>query len=145
VLGSAPKSGWLFGQVDEAREAALARQGGRDLQEPLLSLERLVALDLTGKAGVSSVPKSTTAFRPLQRGHASARRVSAGARAVPHSVLEQVGEPLQVERPAALTADALAEALPALTVAPEVAVLELDPRPLRRFGDEAHLDLAGLR
>ena len=38
----------------------------------------------------------------------------------------------------------VADGLPAGAVAVEVAVLELDPRPLRRLGDEPHLDLAGL-
>src|ERR671918_322063 len=66
------------------------------------------------------------------------------ARAVPHSVLDQLGKPLQVKRPAALGGNRLALALPALAVAVEVAVLELDPGPLRPVGDEAHLDLAGL-
>src|SRR5215207_2034192 len=48
-----------------------------------------------------------------------------------------VGRPR--ERP--LSRRALAR--PAVTVAVEVAVLELDARALRGFGDEAHLDLAG--
>src|SRR5256885_16718375 len=48
----------------------------------------------------------------------------------------------EVERPAALTADALAQALPALAVAIQVPVLEHDARSLGALGDKAHLDLA---
>src|SRR5947209_428686 len=55
----------------------------------------------------------------------------------------QVGVPLQVKGPALAAAHALAQALPALTVAVEVAVLELDPRALVGLGDEADLHLAG--
>src|SRR3954451_6909796 len=55
-----------------------------------------------------------------------------------------LGEPIQVERPALIAAHALALLLPAVAVAVEVAVLELDASAIRRLGDEAHLDLAGL-
>src|SRR3954452_22079575 len=51
-------------------------------------------------------------------------------------------EALQVERPTVVAADALAQSLPALAVAIQMAMLELDPGALGRFGDESHLDLA---
>src|SRR5215212_2200556 len=57
---------------------------------------------------------------------------------------EQVGVPAQVERPAALGVDALADGLPTLEVAVEVAVLKHHARPLGCLGDEPNLDLAGL-
>src|SRR5215207_9038398 len=60
------------------------------------------------------------------------------------SVLEALGESLQVERPAALGVDRAALALPALAVAVEVAVLEFDTCALRGLGDEANLHLARL-
>ena len=41
--------------------------------------------------------------------------------------------------------DTVAHVLPTLAVPLEVAMLELDPSTLRRLGEEAHLDLAGLR
>lgn len=50
--------------------------------------------------------------------------------------------PLQVERPAAVPGDALAHALPALTVPLEVTVLQLDAGPVRVVWDEGDLDLA---
>src|SRR4051794_26976481 len=57
---------------------------------------------------------------------------------------DQFGVALQVQRPAVARADAVARAFPAGAMAVEVAMLELDPRPLGRLGDEADLDLAGL-
>src|SRR5207249_7748136 len=57
---------------------------------------------------------------------------------------EQLGEPLQVQRPTSVGAHRVALALPALAVPIELAVLQLDPRPLGALGDEAHLDLTGL-
>src|SRR5262245_46255892 len=59
------------------------------------------------------------------------------------SVLEQLGKSLQVERPTIVAADGVAFRLPALTMPVEIAVLELDTRPLGALGDEANLDLAG--
>jgi len=41
--------------------------------------------------------------------------------------------------------DAFAQPLPVVAMAIELAVLELDPRPLRTLGDEANLDLVRLR
>src|SRR5262249_13452534 len=57
---------------------------------------------------------------------------------------EQGGGPLEVERPALVALDAGVDAFPAGTVAVEVAVLELDPRPVRAVGGEADLHLARL-
>src|SRR5919197_1138042 len=56
-----------------------------------------------------------------------------------------IGEPRQVERPTLVAGDALAQALPAISVAIEMAMCELDPRPLRGPGREAHLDFAAPR
>ena len=55
---------------------------------------------------------------------------------------KQAGVSLQVERPTLISGHALADALPALAVAVEIAVLDLDPRALRGFGDEPHFPLA---
>src|SRR3954467_7564861 len=55
---------------------------------------------------------------------------------------KQLGVSPQVERPTLISGHALADALPALAVAVEVAVLDLDPRTLRGFGDEPYLPLA---
>ena len=55
---------------------------------------------------------------------------------------KQAGVSLQVERPTLISGHAVADALPALAVAVEVAVLDLDPRALRGFGDEPHFPLA---
>src|SRR2546423_15327735 len=55
-----------------------------------------------------------------------------------------VGEQPQPTGPAARRADGVADLLPALAVAVEVAVLELDARAIGRLADEAHLDLARL-
>src|SRR5262249_29466522 len=41
----------LFGEGDEAGQAALARQPGRDTQEPLLPVEGLIALELPERFG----------------------------------------------------------------------------------------------
>src|SRR5438132_8176399 len=67
------------------------------------------------------------------------RPVRAAAPARSLRLREQVGVALEVERPALGAGDALADALPALAVTVEVAVLELDARALRCLGDEAHL------
>jgi hypothetical protein len=58
---------------------------------------------------------------------------------------QQLGVPLQVDRPAFVTGDAFAYPFPALAVAVEVAMLDLDSRPVGRLGDEAHLHLARFR
>ena len=50
----------------------------------------------------------------------------------------------QVERPSGVTIDTLAKRLPAWSVAIEVAVFELQARPLRRLGDKPDFDLAGV-
>jgi hypothetical protein len=47
-------------------------------------------------------------------------------------LVEQFGEPLQVQRPAAFGVDAVGDGLPALEVAVEVAVLEFCARVLRQ-------------
>src|SRR5437588_8587101 len=54
-------------------------------------------------------------------------------------------EALQVERPTVAASDAFGHALPAVAVAVEVAVLELDSRSIGRLRDEADLDLTRLR
>src|SRR6516225_9099103 len=59
-------------------------------------------------------------------------------------LLDHRGIPAQVERPALVTANAVADPLPAPAVPVEVAVLDLDAGPLRCLGDEAHLPLARL-
>src|SRR5204863_7947232 len=56
--------------------------------------------------------------------------------------LEQLGVAVEVERPALVAANALAQAFPALAVAIDVAMLELYASPIRRLLDEAHLHLA---
>jgi spermidine/putrescine-binding protein len=53
-----------------------------------------------------------------------------------------IGVPLQVERPTLIGGHALADALPALAMAVEIAVLDLDPRALRGLSDEPHFPLA---
>src|SRR5436190_18264840 len=55
---------------------------------------------------------------------------------------QQVGVAPQVKRPAVAAGNAVADALPALAVAVEVAVLEFDAGALGRLGDEAHLPFA---
>ena len=55
--------------------------------------------------------------------------------------MKRVAIALEVQRPALIGTDALAYALPAVAVTIDVTVLELDPSPLGRFGDDAHLDL----
>jgi hypothetical protein len=60
--------------------------------------------------------RATSSFHPLG-GRASAHVVSADARAALHSVLQELGKPLQVERPAPLGGDRAALALPALAMA----------------------------
>src|SRR5215212_11928772 len=62
----------------------------------------------------------------------------------PRGALDDAGVALEVERPAALAVDALANALPPFAMTVEVAMLELDTRAVRALRDEAHLDLAGL-
>src|SRR6185437_594289 len=57
---------------------------------------------------------------------------------------EELAVAAQVERPALAAGDAVADMLPALPVAVEAAMLELDPGALGRLGDEAHLPLARL-
>src|SRR4051812_1591820 len=56
--------------------------------------------------------------------------------------LQPLGVATQVERPALGPGDAVADVLPALAVAVEMTMLELDTRAPRRLGDEAHLPLA---
>jgi hypothetical protein len=68
------------------------------------------------------------------RGHLRGRPHSpAGARVAVRSAVHDLGEPLQVERPAAGRGDGIALPLPALAVALEVAMLQLHARPLRRL------------
>jgi hypothetical protein len=57
--------------------------------------------------------------------------------------VELLGESVEVEAPALVAVDSFADAFPAVAVAVEVAVLELDARAVRGLGDEAHLDFAG--
>src|SRR5580700_11124924 len=59
------------------------------------------------------------------------------------AALEQGGVPGQVERPALVVVDAVADRLPAGTVPVEVAVLQFDPGAVRPVGHEPDLDLAG--
>src|SRR5207237_2629115 len=61
----------------------------------------------------------------------------------PPSAPGALGEALEADLPTLGRADCVAHLLPALAVAVEVAVLELDARSARDFGHEAHLDLAG--
>src|SRR6266545_2302044 len=58
---------------------------------------------------------------------------------------KQLAVALQIERPALIPGHALADALPALAVAVEIAVLDLNPRALRGFGDEPYFPLAGFQ
>jgi hypothetical protein len=53
-------------------------------------------------------------------------------------------EPLQVQRPTVVAADALTDAFPPGAVTLEVAVFEVDPSALGGLGGEPHLDLTGL-
>ena len=55
------------------------------------------------------------------------------------------GERTQADLPAAVRADCVAHALPAVAHAVEVAVFDLHAGAPRCFGDETHLDLAALR
>src|SRR5262249_59721425 len=57
---------------------------------------------------------------------------------------EAVGVALEVQRPALVAGNALADAFPAVAVAVEAAVLDLYPGALRGFGGEADLPFAGL-
>src|SRR2546421_306989 len=59
-------------------------------------------------------------------------------------LVQQAGEAQQVQRPAALASDALADPVPAVAVPVDVAVLELYASAVRGLSDEAHLDFAGL-
>lgn len=52
------------------------------------------------------------------------------------------GKPLQVERPALITADAGGQALPAFAVPFEMTVFQSDPCPSLAFGDETNLHFA---
>jgi hypothetical protein len=58
------------------------------------------------------------------------------------SLLKQSCITFKIERPTSLAINALANAFPAFAMAVEVAVLEFDPGPLRRFGYEPNLYLA---
>ena len=60
------------------------------------------------------------------------------SRLVSASVVQEIGEALQVQRPAVAGGDAVAQALPAVAVAVEVAMLELDAGAVGAFGDRAH-------
>src|SRR4051794_3803456 len=66
----------------------------------------------------------------------------AGARLAHPSCAQEVGVALEVERPPVGSRYAVAHPLPALAVAVEVAVLELDARAVGGLRDEAHFDLA---
>src|SRR4029077_21079245 len=68
--------------------------------------------------------------------------VPADVGVAPSARPEVLGEALQATLPAAGRADRAAHVLPALAVAVEAPVLELDPRALGPLGDEPHLDLA---
>src|SRR5207237_9998160 len=61
------------------------------------------------------------------------------------NVVEERCVPPQVERPALVVGDSLTYAFPTVTVAVEVAVLDLDSGPFGSLGTEADLPLAGLR
>src|SRR5690606_11686370 len=61
------------------------------------------------------------------------------------SAVEQPDKPFQVKRPAALPADSVAHRVPAGAVTLELAVFKLDTGALGTLGNEADLDLAGLR
>jgi hypothetical protein len=71
-----------------------------------------------------------------------AKRQPATKTSQSRKVVRGVREPLQQRVPAVRRADRVAHLLPAVTVAVEVAVLQLDARPARALGDEADLDLA---
>src|SRR5215208_2324655 len=116
-----------------------------------------------GRRGSSSDPANNAACRPVRREVGSRRRRSRRAirwscsnrpppdtrgewrsgpqlRAGPRAsvlVLQETAVALQVERPAVGRRDAVAQTLPAVTVAVEVAMLELDPRALGSLGDDA--------
>lgn len=49
----------------------------------------------------------------------------------------------QIERPALIAGDGIADAFPTLAMALQVAMLDLDAGPPSRFGGEPHLPLAG--
>src|SRR5688572_10063687 len=57
---------------------------------------------------------------------------------------QQVGEPLQVQRPASIAANTVAHAFPAFTMAFQFSVLDLDAGPVRGQGGEPHFPLTGL-
>jgi len=124
-------------------------------------------IHLEGDGGVAAAPGGGFEVRVEHRGHPSrhllehARREHEQNAEEPQvrcndvqrdpqpprhgSVLEQVAESPQVQRPTRIAANGVALRLPTLAVAVEMAVLERDPSPLRTFGDEADLDLAGRR
>src|SRR5215213_9017837 len=93
-----------------------------------------VSLEVEREAKTSSCGRAMSTLTSISdiRSHSSGscRGLSSG---------EQVGVPAQVERPAALGVDALADGLPTLEVAVEVAVLKHHARPLGCLGDEPNL------
>jgi len=58
---------------------------------------------------------------------------------------ESFSELSEAAGPAALRADHVARLLPALTVALKVAMFQFHARAIRRFRDEPHLNLTGIR
>src|SRR4051794_33321472 len=56
----------------------------------------------------------------------------------------QVGVPLEVERPAGVVGDTVAHTFPTGSVPVEVAVFEFEAGAVGRFGDEVHFDFAGV-
>jgi hypothetical protein len=56
-----------------------------------------------------------------------------------HLAGEELGEPLEVQRPTLATIDTIMQALPAFTMPLQSPVLDLDTRPLGRLCGEANL------
>src|SRR5439155_4004540 len=81
------------------------------------------------------------ALRGRRRSPRSRRQRGGGGRPVPSAwCLTCLGEAAQVQRPAALGADAFAHRLPAVAI--EVPELEFHARAVWPLGDEPYLDLA---
>src|SRR5205807_1867583 len=111
---------------------SIPSSGGIDLAHPMFRRPRRPDVDVANY------------FRPVQDAVQSRRcAVASTAELAQQSAFlgKQVGVSLQVKRPALISGHALADALPALAVALEVAVLDLDPRALRGFGDEPYFPL----
>src|SRR5947209_9864496 len=89
--------------------------------------------------GLGTEPSTLLAIASVQ---ASVARACGARNAAGRLRIEALGESLESDQPAVRRADGVTHPLPAVAVAVDVAVLELDACAVGAFGDETDLDLA---